>query len=293
MINHNSFPNSSPNRHQKGASSPLKSILLVAGAMAVMEFSVTSANAAGALWISAPNWSYSSAIASSPVGTAYFWGLSAGVGTYSFAYAYSVGGGGSAYAFAEAAAGRGGMGAFQVAGLADPYAGNSVNISLDDPSNPGGYPTTQPGSDPFSSSYTVSGTGITLTGSGSELSADDQLQAFVYNGATDMSSLEAELGASSSSGTTSSGDVTDISTLEADFGLIPLDAPVDDPSSISSLGFTENTGDIAGDYSNVVLIGTEGPTPTPEPGATWLMGIGLAGLVIIQKRRATATASRF
>ena len=153
-------------------------------------------------------------------------------------------GGGAGYAFAEAAVAQGGMGAVQVAGLADPYAGNSIDISLVDPSNPSGYPQSEPGSDPLSSSYTVSGSGITFTGSGEEMNGDDELEAFVYNGNTDMASLESELGASSSSGTTSSGDVTGLSTLESDFGLIPLDAPIDDPSSISSLNFTENTGDI-------------------------------------------------
>ncbi len=293
IINHSlpTFASGGIKRRVQGVFTPFKSLLVVAGAAAAMEFSAAQANAAGALWISAPNWSYSSALASSPVGTAYFWGLSAGPGTYSFAYAYSVGGGGSAYAFAQAAAGRGGMGAFQVGGLADPYAGNSVNISLDDPSNPGGFPTNSPGSDPFSTSYTVSGTGITLTGSGSELSSDDQLQAFVYNGATDMASLEAEIGASSDSGTTSSGDVTDLSTLASDFGLTPLDSPVDDPSSISSLNFTENTGMIAGDFSNVILVGQEGvPSPAPEPATFGLMGIGMAGLAILKKRRAAKTA---
>jgi hypothetical protein len=251
-----------------------------------LEFSAAPAHAAGAVWISAPTWSYSAALAQSPVGTAYFWGLSAGVGTFSWAYAYSVGGGGAAYAFAEAAAGRGGMGAFQVAGIADPYAGNSVNISLDDPSNPGGYPTTDPSSNPFSSAYTVSGSGITFSGSGSELNADDQIQAFVYNGPTDMADLEAEIGASASSGNTSAGDVTTLSDLESDFSLIPLDSPIDDPGSVSSLNFTENLGAIAGDYSNVILIGTE--ESVPEPGVTALMGIGLAGLVILRKNRTAA-----
>jgi hypothetical protein len=217
--------------------------------------------------------------------------LSVGAGTYSFAYAFSNDGLGDAgYAFAEAAVGQGGMGAVQVAGLADPYAGSSVDISLLDPSNSGGYPTTSPGSDPLSSSYTVSGSGITFTGSGNELNGVDELQAFVYNGNIDMASLEAELGASSSSGTTSSGDVTDLSTLTSDLSLIPLDAPMVDPSSLSSLNFTENTGDINPDNSNIILVSMSDASSVPEPGTMALAGIGAAGLLIFSRRRSATVA---
>jgi len=269
----------------------IKMVLAVAGTVTAMELSVTPAKAAAALWISAPTWSYSAAAADSPVGWAYFWGLSVGPGTYSFAYAFSDDGFGDAgYAFAEAAVAQGGMGAVQVGGLADPYGGDSIDIPLVDPSNPGGYPQTEPGSDPFSSSYTVSESGITLTGSGEELNGDDELEAFVYNGNTDLSSLESELGASSDSGSTSSGDVTDFSTLESDFGLIPLDAAIDDPSSISSLNFTENTGYIDPDFDNVILVGMSDAVSAPEPCAAWLLGIGTASLLIFRKRRAPAAA---
>ena len=269
----------------------IKIVLAVAGTVTAMELSVAPAKAAAALWISAPTWSYSAAAAESPVGWAYFWGLSVGAGTYSWAYAYSNDGlGNAAYAFAEAAAGRGGMGAVQVAGLADPWAGDSIDIGLLDPSNPSGYPTSEPGSDPWSVPYTVSGTGITFTGSGSELNGDDELEAFVYNGNTDMASLEAALGASSSSGTSLSGDVTGLATLESDFGLIPLDAPIDDPSSLSSLSFTENTADIHQNFDNVILVGVSDAVSTPEPGASWLLGIGMASLLIFRKRRAADAA---
>lgn len=277
--------------HAQGIFSLIKIVLAVAGTVTAMGLSVAPAKAASALWISAPTWSYSAAAAESPIGWAYFWGLSVGPGTYSFAYAFSNDGlGDSAYAFAEAAVAQGGMGAVQVAGLADPYAGNSINISLVDPSNPSGYPQSSPGSDPLSSSYTVSGSGITFTGTGEELNGDDELEAFVYNGSTDMASLELELGASSSSGTTSSGDVTGLSTLESDFGLIPLDAPIDDPSSISSLDFTENTGDINPNFDNVILVGMSDAASAPEPSAAWLLGIGMASLLIFRKRRAAVVA---
>ncbi len=266
----------------------IKVVLAVAGTAAAMDLSVTPAKASGALWISAPTWSYSAALAQSPIGTAYYWGLSVGVGSYSFAYAFSNDGlGDAAYAYAQAAAGRGGRGAFVFSGIADPWAGDAVDISLIDPSNPSLYPTTDPGSNPFSTPYTVSPTGITFTGSGSTLSGDDEIEAFIYNGGADMPSLEGELGASSSSGTTSAGDVTGLSTLESDFGLIPLDAPADDPSSLSSLAFTENTGMIGANESNVILVGIE---QVPEPSATWLMGIGIAGLLIFRKFWATSVA---
>ncbi len=213
-----------------------KLALAVAATVATMGLWATQAKAAAALWISAPNWSYSAAAAESPIGFAYFWGFSVGPGTYSWAGAFSNDGlGDAAYAFAEAAVGRGGMGAVQVAGFADPYAGESIDIGLIDPSNGGGYPTSKPGTNPFSSSYTVNGSGITFTENGSELNGDNQLEAFVYNGNTDMASLESELGASSDSGSSSAGDVTDFSTLTGDLGLMPLDAPMDDPNGISSL----------------------------------------------------------
>ncbi len=278
-------------RHAQSIFPLIRIVLAVAGTVTAMGLSVAPAKAASALWISAPRWSYSAAAADSPVGWAYFWGLSVGAGTYSFAYAFSDDGAGdAAYAFAEAAVAQGGMGAVQVGGFADPFAGNSIDISLVDPSNPSGYPQSEPGSDPLSSSYTVSDSGITFTGSGEELNGDDELEAFVYNGSTDMAALEAELGASSSSGTTSSGDVTGLSTLESDFGLIPLDAPIDDPSSISSLNFTENTGDINPDFDNVILVGMSDAESTPEPCAAWLLGIGMASLLVFRKRRAAVMA---
>jgi hypothetical protein len=249
--------------------------------------SVQTANAGAFLWISAPTWTYSSAAAASPAGFAYFWAFSIGSGTYSWAYAFSNNGAGSAaYAFAEAATGLGGVGAVNVAGIADPYAGVGIDIPLTDPSNPSGFPTLDPSSDPFSTPYTPSSSGISLTGSGEELNGVDELEAFLYTGGTSLSTLESELGdtGATQSGTTSAGDVTDISSLAADFGssLLPLDALVLDPSSLSQLNFTENDSDV--NTADVILVG-EGNT-SPEPGTLLLLGAGLASLGALRRRMA-------
>lgn len=252
-----------------------------------------TANAGAFLWISAPTWSYSAAAAASPVGWAYFWALSSGVGSWSAAYAFSNDGAGdAAYAFAQAAAGLGGMGAVQVAGIADPYAGVGIN-NFDDPSNSGGYPSNSgcnestdgcQGTNPFTgSTYTVDSSGITF---GSEMSQElngvDALQAFVYGGTTSEAGIESELGAGSNSGSSRGGDVTSISALMADLGLIPLDPLMTDPSSLSSLSFTENNSGL--NTANVILVG-EGEAGTPEPGAALLLTGGLLGLVALRRRK--------
>lgn len=264
-----SFSSPKPKQYFK----PFPIALTVAGLAAVLDGAANRGHAAGALWISAPTWSYSAAVASSPIGTAYFYGFSIGAGTWSYAGAFSKDPPiGSAYAFATATAGRGGMAAFQWAGVADPYGGVGVDTTFVDPSNGGAFPTNDPTSDPTTSGYTVSNTGITLTATGSELSGLDGLQAFVYNGPTDLTSLETELGATAENGSTSGGDVIDSSALMGDLGLTPLDAPDTDLSSASSLNFTENTVMIAPDFSNVILVGV---SSTPEPGSLTLMAAGL------------------
>lgn len=255
----------------------IKTVLAMAAIIAAMELSVSPARAAAALWISAPGWSYSAAAADSPIGWAYFWGLSVGAGSFSWAGAFSNDGAGDAgYAFAQAGAGRGGQGAFLVSGLADPYGEMSIDIAPINPDLSSSYPTSAPGSNPFSTPYTVSDSGITFSGSGEELNGDDAVEAFIYNGGTTASSLEGDLGVTAESGTTSSGDVDSMSGLINDFGLIPLDTLVDDPSNLSSINFTENTGDINGTMSNVILVGMA--DAVPEPGSIALVALGLAGL---------------
>jgi hypothetical protein len=212
-------------------------VLALSGGVAAMDLSVTPAKGTAALWISGFDWSYSAAFAQSPEGTGYGWYVYVGPGAYTWAFAYSDDGDGNeAYAFAEAADGQGGMGMVQEAGIADPWAGNAVNIPLIDPSNPANYPTNTPAnqSDLFTA-YTVSDKGIIFSGaagSGEEMNGDDELQAFVYTGSTKQSDLLSEFGASTDGGTQSNGDVVSFSTLESDFGnnLIPLDAQLTIPA---------------------------------------------------------------
>jgi hypothetical protein len=272
--------------------SQFKLVLAVAGTVTAMELSEAPAKAAGTLWVSAWNWSYSAALAQSPVGTAYFWGLSVGANSYSYAYAFSNDGLGDAgYAYAQAAARRGGRGAWIATGFADPYGGDALDASLVDPSNPAGYPTIDPGSDAFATPYTITPTAIDFTSeSGNQLNGDYQLEAFIDNGATDMASLEADLGASSSGGTNSVGDVTTFATLQHDFSLIPLDSPTDDPNGLSSLAFTENASMVDSNMDNVIIVGMSDGSSVPEPSAVWLSGIGLAGLMIFRKFRVMKAA---
>ncbi|MGC8542228.1 MAG: PEP-CTERM sorting domain-containing protein [Phycisphaerae bacterium] len=260
-----------------------KGLALLAAAAGI-GLSGAAVHAAAALWISAPNWSYSAAAAESPAGWAYFWGLSSGAGTYSFAYAFSNdGNGNAAYAYAAASAGGlGGQGAVQVAGLADPYSGVSVDLPLVDPSQNSGYPTSKPPTDPFTQAYTVSNTGITFTSeASSQLNGTDGLQAFTYSGGTDLASLEAALGASSSGGTSQAGDVTSLPQLSTDLGLIPLDPLITDTNNATTLSFTENTSNL--NTSNVILVGTE---QTPEPASLALLAIGGLGVLMRRKRSA-------
>jgi hypothetical protein len=262
----------------------------ILSAAVVLGFSgaVQPAHAGAFAWISAPTWTYSAAAASSPAGTAYFWGLSIGVGTYSWAYAFSNSPFGSAFSFAEAATGFGGMGGTQVAGIADPFAGDSIDITLLNPANPGGFPTTDPSTDPFSASYSVSSTGITFTGSGSELNGLDEVQAFLYTGGTGAGTIEGDLGVSSMSGTSQTGDDSTIGALTNSFGLVPLDAPIMDPSSLSGITFTENDSSV--NTADVILVGEGDASSTPEPATAWGLAAGLLGLALLTRRLRRATA---
>lgn len=241
---------------------------------------VQNANAGAFLWVSAPNWSYSAAAASSPIGSIYFWSLSK---TFSWAYAFSNDGAGdAAYAYAEAAAGYGGRGAVDVSGFADPYAGLGIDVGELDPSLTSGYPSTQPSTSPFTSTYAVSGSGITFTSvASSELNGSDAIQAFSYSGSTSESAVETALGVSGTSGNTSQGDVTKIGTFGFEMGLIPLDNLSSGPIG-KTLPFTENLNTLNSNDSNVILIG-EGSAP--EPASIFIFVIGGLSLLILPRVR--------
>ncbi len=261
-----------------------RNVALAAAVAAGVGMGATAANAAAALWISAPDWSYSAAAAASPSGSIYFWALSVGPGTYTWAWAYSHNALGSADAYAEASANSlGGVCAAQASGFADPAADVGIDTTPLNGFDTSSYPTSgKPSSDPLSSAYTVTDTGITFTSGSAGYNspgAGDAIEAFLYSGNSSASyaSLETALGASSSSGSSSAGDVTSISTLETDLGLTPLDAAVSDPGNLSSLAFTENYSSSM-TLDNVILVGMSDAASAPVPSALSLSMLGVLGL---------------
>lgn len=264
-----------------------RNVVWASVAAAGLGLGTAKANAAESLWISAPNWSYSAAYAATSSNFAYFWGLSVGAGTFSFAGAYASDAFGSAAALAVASAGNGGYGAVDAVGFADPYAGIGIDTPLLNPSLPGSYPGSKPGTDPISGSYTVSDTGITFSSeSSSELNGADGLQAFLYTGGTDQTSLDALLGATGTSGNTSAGDISSITALEGLSSLTALDPVVSDPSSNTGITFTNAITN--SEQADVILVGFEDAASTPVPSALSLslLGIlGLGGLAIIKRTR--------
>lgn len=264
--------------------------ILLPAALLLITFDA-SANAADFLWISAPNWSYSAAAATSPAGTAYYWGLSVGPTSYSYAGAFSTSPFGSAAAFAVASAGGlGGFGAADAAGIADPWSGVGIDIGLTDPSNPSGYPTSIPGSNPLWWPYTITDLGITFSSdSSSEMNGTDGIEAFYYTGGTDTASLENDFGASDMGDQTSTGDVTDVTALMSDFGstLIPLDGLVTDPNGLANMEllFNENVDPLTFNPNDVILVGEGDAASTPEPTElAALIGMGALALLLVARR---------
>lgn len=270
------------------------------------------AGAAAFLAINGGTWSYSAAEALSPAGVAYFWGLSAGVGSVSYAYAYSFAPGGQAAAYAIARAGFGWRGAWYAAGFADPQA--DVGLGIPDISSPstlsalvGAQNSSGLGSEvtaaataagslsgtPYTITYDTNGEidGVTFNpgngDSGSETNAYDALALVVVSSAGESDFCTA-IGDPSCAGetaqTNAGGDVYTIPGVLADLGGSVLYDEIDsDPANLASGSFT--FPDLAGtsSASTVLLLGV-GNT-VPEPASAGVLAAALAGLAAMARRR--------
>lgn len=253
------------------------------------------ANAAAFVWIAGNNFAYSAAACATPGAAFYAWFLAVGPNATTAAWTACSGPVGSSASFSIARARVGGGGAAWAVGFADPWAGIETGTTLSgfeqDSSN--WQTDSNNSSSEFSTPYTfdTSGsntTGITLDSNANDnaLNGLDTLTAYLYTGSEDSSTLCTALGGTncSSSQTTSTGDVTDLSTLSSDLNLTQLGTE-SDPNGLggSTLNFNQNVSD----STQIILVGQGDAeaASAPEPVSISLIGAGLCGLGVMRRRR--------
>ena len=265
------------------------------------------ASAAAFLAINGGTWSYSAALAQSPTGTAYFWGLSVGAGSTSFAYAYSFNGFGSAAAYAIARAGFGWRGAWYAVGIADPQGDLGLGFPDISPtslsalvtgSNSSGLQTevtTEAGTASGSPGYTVNHdtngeiNGITFNAGANDSSSEDhgidKLSLIVVNSSaeTDFCNAVGDTGCSTESGQTNAGgDVTSLANLLGDLGSSVLATETINNPALTG---TVNFGDIPGTTNSSDIILVAQSSAIPEPASMLLFAQALLSMGLIARRR--------
>ncbi len=233
------------------------------------------ADAAAWMWVSAPGWSYSAATcAAAPGSSFYAWALFTGP---TYAWTACSGAFGSSASGAAAVPGVGGAGYADAVGAADPYADLSIDTTsmLGSPNN---YT-----SETTDFSVSTSGdemTGITFPSGGldSILGGADQLDAYLYTGASACSTFATLLGLSCSGSSETSAASTDISDFDTANGFTLLGSE-SDPASLTSLPFSID--EPTSDEGELILVAEGDAVSTPEPASGAVFSVGLLALGLV------------